>query len=169
MKTEIRNDPERSRGRYWLAMSDAASFRLVRSAIAIAETLRRDLAEQVHVLAPLTPPEIAVQLLTAAEMGWGKSKATALMGQVAELRGHGGAARARAWLLLRVAVGELPTLLWPQEKLPSRRELIEELERQAVRARGEPALLSSKAELLEQRCRDGIAAARGGADDGLNQ
>lgn len=160
MKTDLRKNPERSLGRYWLAMSDAAAFRLVRSAIGIAEVLRRDLADQAHVLAPLTPPEIALQLLTAAEMGWGKSKALALMGQVAELRGHDGASRAKAWQLLRGAMTQLPTLLWPQEKLPSRRELIEELDRQAERARGELSLLPSKTEQLEQQCRDGIAALR---------
>lgn len=160
MKTDLRKNPERSLGRYWLAMSDAAAFRLVRTAIGIAEVLRRDLADQARVLAPLTPPEIALQLLTAAEMGWGKSKALTLMGQVAELRGHDGAARAKAWQLLRAAMTQMPTLLWPQEKLPGRRELIEELDRQAERARGELALLPSKTEQLEQQCRDGIAALR---------
>ena len=154
MKSDLRNNPQRSLGRYWLAMSDASAFTLVRSAIAIADVLRRDLADQAHLVTAINAAQVAVQLLTAAEHGWGKGKATHLMAQLVDLRGHDSFSRARAWLLLREAMASLPTILWAQEKLTARRELIDDIERQANAARAVKAPGTSKLEILEQQWRE---------------
>lgn len=169
MKSDLRNNPQRSIGRYWLAMSDAAAFTLVRSALAIAGKLRGHVAEQVHVVPPLSGPELAVALLTAAEGGWGKGKAAHLMAEVADLKGIDCLGRAKAWTLLRDAVAELPSGLWLHEKLPLRRELIDELDRQAKAARAELPPLPSKLELQEQQWRDTVLAARAAARGGAQQ
>lgn len=159
MKSDLRGNPQRSMGRYWLAMSDAAAFSIVRSALKSAAALRAAIAEQVHVVSTLESPDIAVMLLTAGEAGWGKGKAGHLMAEVADLKGHDYLSRAKAWALLRDAVAELPTTVWSQEKLPLRRELIDELERQVRAARDEQAPLPSKVELREQTWRDSVANA----------
>lgn len=156
MKSDLRKNPQRSMGRYWLAMSDASAFTLVRSAIAIADALRRDLADQAQVVTSISVPEVAVQLLTAAEGAWGKGKGAHLMAQLADVRGHDCFCRARAWLLLRDAVASLPTVLWPQEKLTARRELLDDIERQANAARAETAPLPSKLEVREQQWRESV-------------
>ncbi|WEF32218.1 hypothetical protein [Pseudoduganella chitinolytica] len=156
MKSDLRKNPQRSMGRYWLAMSDASAFTLVRSAIAIAHTLRRDMADQARIVPILSAPEIAVQLLTAAEAAWGKGKGTHLMAQLASLRGHDCVCRARAWMVLRDAVTSLPMVLWPPEKLAARRELLDDLERQVNAARAETAPLPSKLEIREQQWRDSV-------------
>jgi hypothetical protein len=160
LKSDLRKNPQRSLGRYWLAMSDASAFTLVRSSIAIADVLRRDLADQAHIVTFISAPEVAVQLLTAAEGAWGKGKATHLMAQLADLRGHDCYCRARAWLLLRDAMTSLPTLLWAQEKLGARRELIDDIERQANSARAETAPLPSKLEVQEQQWRESVMGQR---------
>jgi len=160
MKSDLRNNPQRSMGRYWLAMSDASAFTLVRSSIAIADVFRRDLADQVHIVTHISAPEVAVQLLTAAEAAWGKGKATHLMAELADLRGLDCVTRARAWFLLRDAVASLPTTLWVQEKLAGRRELIDDIERQAHAARAETAPLPSKLEVQEQQWRETVMAQR---------
>lgn len=159
MKSDLRKNPQRSMGRYWLAMSDASAFTLVRSSISIADALRRDLADQAHVVAFISAPEVAVQLLTAAEAAWGKGKGTHLMAQLADLRGHDCVCRARAWTLLRDAVASLPTVLWAQEKLTARRELIDDIDRQAHAARAETPPLPSKLEVMEQQWRESVQGA----------
>jgi hypothetical protein len=156
VKSDLRKNPQRSMGRYWLAMSDASAFTLVRSAIAVADALRRDMADQAQVVTAISAPEVAVQLLTAAEGAWGKGKATHLMAQLADVRNHDCYCRARAWLLLRDAVASLPMVLWAQEKLAARRELLEDIERQANAARAETAPLPSKLELREQEWRESV-------------
>jgi len=163
MKSDLRSNPQRSMGRYWLAMSDAAAFSIVRSALKIAATLRAAVAEEVHVVSSLSVPEIAVLLLTAGESGWGKAKAGHMMSEVADLKGLDYQSRARAWILLRDAVAELPTTVWSQDKLSVRRELIDELERQVRAARDELAPLPSKVELREQTWRESVAAAAAAA------
>ncbi|TWI42501.1 hypothetical protein IP92_05477 [Pseudoduganella flava] len=163
MKSDLRNNPQRSMGRYWLAMSDAAAFTLVRSALAIAAKLRAGVAEQVHVVPPLSGPELAVALLTAADAGWGKGKATHLMAELADLKGVDCLGRAKAWTLLRDAVAELPTGLWALEKQALRRELLDELERQANAAKSELPPLPSKVELREQQWRETALALRAAA------
>jgi len=163
MKSDLRKNPQRSMGRYWLAMSDASAFTLVRSSISIADALRRDLADQAHVMAQISAPEVAVQLLTAAEAAWGKGKATHLMAQLADLRGHDCVSRARAWILLRDAMASLPMTLWAQEKLTARRELIDDIDRQANAARAETPPLPSKLEVMEQQWRESVPRTTGRA------
>jgi len=46
MRSDVRNNPLRSMGRYWLTMADSSAFTLVSTAIAVADELRRDLADQ---------------------------------------------------------------------------------------------------------------------------
>jgi hypothetical protein len=162
MRSDLRQNPQRSMGRYWLTMSDANAFTVVRSAFDIADALRRDLADQARMVALPDVPELAIQLLTAAETGWGKAKATALMTQLGDVKPLDAAARGKAWALLRTAVEGLPTTLWAEEKLATRRELLDELQRQAHGARAELPLLPSKAEQREQQWRDSIAARAAG-------
>ncbi|KQZ44750.1 hypothetical protein [Duganella sp. Root1480D1] len=162
MGADLRRNPERNLGRYWLTMSDAKAFTVVRSVFDIAEALRRDLADQAALVAQPDVPELAVQLLTAAETGWGKAKAVALMAQLGDVKPLPAAARGRAWSLLRIAMEALPATLWAADKLGTRRELLDELLRQAEAAQSELPLLPGKAERREQEWRDSIAArARG--------
>lgn len=158
MRSDLRRNPQRSMGRYWLTMSDASAFTIVKSAFGIADALRRDLADQAQMVALLDVPALAVLLLTAAETGWGKAKAPALMGQIGDARRLGAAARSQAWGLLRVAMESLPTTLWPAEKLLTRRELLDELQRHAQSARSELPTLLSKAERQELQWRESIMA-----------
>ncbi len=158
MGADLRRNPERSMGRYWLTMSDAKAFTVVRSAFDIAEALRRDLADQAALVAQPDVAELAVQLLTAAETGWGKAKAAALMAQLGDVKPLRAAARCQAWSLLRTAVEALPATLWAADKLATRRELLDELQRQALAAHAELPLLPSKEERREQEWRDSIAA-----------
>lgn len=158
MGADLRRNPERRMGRYWLTMSDAKAFTVVRSVFDIAETLRRELADQATLVAQPDVPELAVQLLTAAETGWGKAKAGALMAQLVDVKPLRPAARGKAWSLLRTAMEALPATLWPADKLAVRRELLDELQRQAQAAQAELPLLPSKAERREQEWRDSIAA-----------
>jgi len=160
LKSDLRKNPQRSMGRYWLAMSDASAFTLVRTSIAVADVLRRDMADQAHIVTAISAPEVAVQLLTAAEAAWGKGKATHLMAQLADLRGYDCFCRARAWILLRDAMASLPTILWAQEKLTARRELIDDIERQANAARAETAPLPSKLEVQELQWRESVMEQR---------
>lgn len=158
MGTDLRRNPERSMGRYWLTMADAKAFTVVRSALEAAAALRRDLADQAGLVALPDVPELAAQLLTAAETGWGKAKAGALMAQLGDVKALGPAARGKAWALLRTAVEGLPTTLWAAEKLGTRRELLDELQRLAQSARAELPLLPTKTEQRERQWRDTIAA-----------
>ncbi|WP_028100954.1 hypothetical protein [Pseudoduganella violaceinigra] len=163
MGVDVRRNPERNMGRYWLTMSDARTFTVVRSAFDIADALRRDLADQARLVASAAVPELAVQLLTAADAGWGKGMAAELMAQLVDLRPVGAAARGKAWALLHKAVDGLPVSVWSADKLGARRELLDELQRQALAARAELAPLPDKAEKQEQQWRDSFAArGRGG-------
>lgn len=158
MGTDLRRNPERSMGRYWLTMADAKAFTVVRSAFDVAAALRRDLADQAGLLAQPDVPELAVQLLTAAEAGWGKAKAGALMAQLGDVKALAAAPRGKAWALLRTAMEGLPTMLWAAEKLGTRRELLDELQRLAQGACAELPLLPTKAERQERQWRVSIAA-----------
>ncbi|MGW8393194.1 hypothetical protein [Pseudoduganella sp. HUAS MS19] len=158
MGADIRRNPERSMGRYWLTMSDAKAFTVVRSVFDIAAALRRDLADQAALVAQPDVAELAVQLLTAAETGWGKAKAATLMAQLGEVKPLRAEVRGKAWSLLRSAMEALPATLWAADKLATRRELLDELQRQAQAAQFELPLLPSKVERREQEWRDSIAA-----------
>ncbi|HWW05963.1 hypothetical protein [Collimonas sp.] len=158
MKSDLRQNPQRSMGRYWLTMSDASAFTLVNSSFYIAEALRRDLAEKTQILAKESAAEMAVSLLTAVEAGWGKGKASQLVSKIVELKKHSPARKSTAYSLIRDAMENLPLTLWPPDKLPARRELLEELGRLASNAQAEMPLLPSYEEQREQQWRDSIAA-----------
>jgi len=157
VRSDLRKNPQRSMGRYWLTMSDAAAFTLVRSSVALAEALRRELADKLKVVAEPGPVEIATVLLTAAEAGWGKGKANQLLAQVVGGSRPGSAQRAGICLCLRDTLAQLPLSLWPQDKLPARRELLEELARQVHVAQADLPAQPSREEIREQAWRDQVA------------
>jgi len=158
MKSDLRKNPMRSMGRYWLTMSDASAFMLVKSSVAVAETLRRELSDKAQVHVRVTAPELAVILLTAAEAGWGKGKASQLISQIAETKNTAIEQRSRVFLLMREAMAKLPLTLWTQDKLQARRELLEELTRQINFMQAEVPSLPSREEVREQAWRNAIAA-----------
>jgi hypothetical protein len=160
MRSDVRNNPLRSMGRYWLTMADSSAFTLVSTAIAVADELRRDLADQAGLPTRQSSAELGVVLLTAAESGWGKAKATQLVSQVVEMGGPAQAVRGTIYLLVRNAVAKLPLVLWAQDKHTARRELIEELTRQLNVFQVEMTTHPSKDELRERAWRDAIAALR---------
>lgn len=160
MKSDLRKNPQRSMGRYWLTMSDASAFTLVRSSVTLAEALRRDLAEKLKVVAEPSPAEIATVLLTAAEAGWGKGKANQLITQIIGGGKPPGEQRGGICLCLRDTLAQLPLTLWPQDKLPARRELLEELARQVNLAHADVPALPTRDEIREQEWRDQIAGLR---------
>lgn len=160
MKSDLRGNPSRSMGRYWLTMADSSAFTLVRSSIGIAEELRNDLAEQTQLPARLNSVELAVLLLTAAESGWGKGKATQLVGQILDLAGVGPRFRGRAYALVRDAMARLPLVLWQNEKLAARRELLEELTRLLNQYQSDLSVNPSRVELRERAWRETVAEQR---------
>jgi hypothetical protein len=160
VKSDLRNNPQRSMGRYWLTMSDASAFTLVRSSVTLAEALRRDLAEKLKVVAEPSPVEIATVLLTAAEAGWGKGKANQLISQIIGSHKPDTEQRGGICLFLRDTLAQLPLTLWPQDKLPARRELLEELARQVSLAHADVPTLPTRDEIREQEWRDQIAGLR---------
>lgn len=147
-------------GRYWLTMSDASAFTLVRSSVAIAEDLRRDLSDQEKVLVKQSAAELAVVLLSAAEAGWGKGKASHLVAQMLELKKTGNAQKARILVLVRDAMARLPLILWPQDKQQARRELLEEFTRQANNLQANEPALPTRDETREREWREAIMALR---------
>jgi hypothetical protein len=160
MKSKSVMNPERSMGNYWLTMSDASAFTVVQSCIRVATELRRDLADKAEVLSTHHPVDIAVILLSAAELSWGKGKGTQLAGQIVNLDKCGAVRKATAYKIIRQAISQLPLTLWGPEKMSSRRELLDELEKNAFGAMAEVPLLTTKAEKREQEWRDAIAAMR---------
>ncbi|WP_296555948.1 hypothetical protein [Pigmentiphaga sp.] len=160
MKSDLRGNPSRSMGRYWLMMADSAAFTLVRSSIGVAEELRNDLAEQTGLPVRLDSVELAVLLLTAAESGWGKGKASQLVGQILDLAGVAQSLRSRAYLLVRDTMAKLPLVLWQQEKLAARRDLLDELTRMLNQYQLDLTVHPSRAELREQDWRETVAGMR---------
>ncbi len=146
-------------GRYWLTMSDASAFTLVTSSVAIADSLRRELSDQAKVYVKVTPPELAVILLTAAESGWGKGKANQLVAQISEMKNADAGQRARVFKLVRDAFAQLPLTLWSQDKLAARRELLEEMTRQLHNLQGNLPSLPTREEVREQEWRQTLLAA----------
>lgn len=163
MRSDLRKNPLRSMGRYWLTMADSAAFTLVSTAISVAEELRRELADQVGLPARHGSAELAVVLLTAAEAGWGKGKAAQLVSQLVDMAGPAQAFRGRIYLLVRNAMAKLPLVLWAQDKHSARRELIEELTRQMNHFQAEATTYPSREELQEQAWRDAVSAQRSSA------
>lgn len=160
MRSDLRKNPLRSLGRYWLAMADSTAFTLVSTAIAVAEELRQELADQAGLPTRLGSADLALVLLTAAESGWGKGKAAQLVAQLVDLSGPAQAAKGRVYLLVRNAMTKLPLVLWPQDKHSARRELIEELTRQLNHFQIEATTYPSREELRERAWRDAVAALR---------
>ena len=160
MKSDLRKNPLRSIGRYWLTMADSSAFTLVRSAIGTAEDLRQELAAQVNLPTRQDSAELAVVLLTATESGWGKGKAAQLVAQIVDLSGPAQAARGKVYLIVRDAMAKLPLTLWPQEKQAARRELLEELTRQLNQFQAEMSAHPSREELREQAWRDAVSQLR---------
>lgn len=160
MKSDLRKNPQRSLGRYWLTMSDASAFTLVRSSVSIAEELRRDLSDKEKILVKQGPAELAVLLLTAAEAGWGKGKASHLIAQMVELKKMPNAQKARIIALVREAMAQLPLILWPQDKLQARRELLEELTRQVNHLQLDGPASPTRDEIREREWREAVMAMR---------
>jgi hypothetical protein len=160
MKSDLRKNPHRSIGRYWLTMSDASAFTLVRSSVSIAEALRTTLSVKEKILVKQSAAELAVLLLTAAEAGWGKGKASHLITQMIELKKIGNAQKGRIFLSVRDAMAQLPLILWPQEKLLTRRELLEELTRLANHLQDDAPSLPTRDEIREREWRESIMALR---------
>ncbi|WP_081768921.1 hypothetical protein [Herbaspirillum sp. RV1423] len=156
MRSDLRRNPLRSIGRYWLTMSDASAFMLVKSCVSIAETLRSELSDKARIHVKISGPELAVILLTAAESGWGKGKANQLVLQISEMKNPDATQRARVFNLVRDAMAQLPLTLWSQEKLPARRELLEELTRQLQGIYGDLPMLPNREEIREQEWRAAI-------------
>lgn len=160
MKSDLRNNPQRSMGRYWLTMADSSAFTLVRSSIAAAQELRQELADQVSLPAKQGSAELAVVLLTAAESGWGKGKASQLVSQIVEMNGPAQKVKGLIYLLVRDAMAKLPLVLWPQEKQTARRELLEELTRQLNLFQVEMTTNPSREELRERLWREAVTTLR---------
>ncbi|ALU89637.1 hypothetical protein [Herbaspirillum rubrisubalbicans] len=160
MKSDLRKNPHRSMGRYWLTMSDASAFTLVRSCIAIADALRVTLAEQEKLLIRQSSAELAVVLLSAAEAGWGKGKVAHLVSQMVEVRKLDNLAKGRVYLLIRDAMARLPMILWPPEKMQMRRELLEELTRQINLYQADVPAVMTRDEIRERQWRESLLAMR---------
>lgn len=160
MRSDLRKNPLRSMGRYWLTMADSSAFTLVTTAISVAEELRQELADQAALPTRQGSAELAVVLLTAAESGWGKGKATQLVSQIVEMGGPAQAVKGRIYLLVRNAMAKLPLVLWAQDKHTARRELIEELTRQLNHFQVEMTTHPSREETREREWRDAVAALR---------
>lgn len=160
MKSDLRKNPQRSMGRYWLTMADSATFTQVRSTIMVAVELRQELADQTTLSTRQGPAELAVVLLTAAESGWGRGKASQLVSQIVDLTGPAQSVRGRIYMLVRDAMAKLPLVLWPQEKQAARRELIEELTRQMTQFQAEMTIHPSRDEVREELWRQAVADLR---------
>ncbi len=145
-------------GRYWLTIADGSTFTLVRSSIEIAESLRRNFSEKIQRLPKLSAAELAVLLLTIAEAGWGKGKVSQMISQIVDIKHVDFQKKGQMYLLIRDAVTQLPLILWTQDKLPARREFIEELTYQISYFMGNVQSFPSKTEILEQEWRNSISA-----------
>ncbi|UWE18933.1 hypothetical protein [Herbaspirillum huttiense] len=160
MKSDLRKNPHRSMGRYWLTMSDASAFTLVRSSIAIADELRVTLSDKEKLLITQSSAELAVLMLTAAEAGWGKGKMAHLVSQMVDVRKLDNHGKGRVYLLIRDAMTRLPTMLWPQEKMQMRRELLEELTRQINLYQDDASSVATRDEIRERQWRESVLAMR---------
>jgi hypothetical protein len=160
MRSDLRKNPLRSMGRYWLTMADSAAFTLVSTAIGVANELRQELADQAALPTRQNAADLAVVLLTAAESGWGKGKAAQLVSQIVDMGGPAQAVRGKVFLLVRNAMAKLPLVLWAQDKHGARRELIEELTRQLNFFQVEMTTHPSREEMREREWRGQVAALR---------
>ncbi|MEN3291021.1 MAG: hypothetical protein V7642_274 [Burkholderiales bacterium] len=155
-----RKVPDRNFPAYWLAMSDAAAFTLVRSVLAFALDLRRDLAEHAQLVSRLHPAEIAVLLLSASEGGWGKGKAAQLADQITDVGSLSAARAATVYLQIHHALSRLPVTAWPAGKEAARGELLDELRSKAHRLHVEIPTRCTVEEEREQQWLDAVTAGR---------
>lgn len=145
---------------YALTMSDAMAFSIARAGFKIARDFKRELVDKTGILCKLHHVEVAVILLMAAEQGWGKGKALQLVNQLVELKDTEPLTKAKAYTLVRDALNMLPITAWGQEKLSSRMDLLEDMNRQVSGAHDQIPLLTTKAERREEEWRNLYAAGR---------
>lgn len=109
--------------RMWLSMSDAASFNAIQSAFSIGCDLRRNLSDA-NVVPQANEGETAIALLgTASDTGSARKLAERVAGDEQLSMKQ----KADSYRLVGRAVESLPVTLWPEEKLPQRMDLIDEL------------------------------------------
>lgn len=160
MKPGSVRDPERGMGNFWLTMSDASAFTIVRTCIDLASELRRDMLEKAQVLSDRHPVEIALSIMNSVEQGWGREKAPMLITQIVDMNKYDASRMAGVHNLIREAICKLPLTMWSDGKLPARLEFIDELRRLAVGAQATMPTLQAKAEKKEREWRAVVAAMR---------
>jgi hypothetical protein len=159
MKSKIVLTPERNMGTYSLAISDAVAFTSVQSCMSIATALRRDLADRAQVLSAQHTVDIAIALISAAELTWGRGKSSQLVGMIVNVSSLDAFRRATVYKLIREAIGKLPLSLWG-DRVTSRKEMIEELEKHTFSAHAELPVFPSKLEKREEEWREAAVALR---------
>lgn len=157
MKSARLLNPDRSMANYSLIIADASAFTAVQSCISIASDLRRDLAEKAQVLSTQHPVDIAIALLGAAELGWGRGKSSQLVTLIVDSKKLDALRRAKVYKLVREGLSKLPLTLWG-EKMTSRRELLEELEKYAILAVADVPRFPTKMEIREEEWREAVQA-----------
>ena len=145
---------------YVLTVSDAVAFSIARTGFKVARDLKRDLVEKTLVLCKLHHVEAAIVLFGAAEQGWGKGKAQQLVDQLVDLSGVAPLTRAKVYAVIRAATDMLPPTTWPAERQASRRDLLEDMDRQVLHAYSEIPLLTTQAERKEEEWRNLYAEGR---------
>lgn len=145
---------------YVLTVSDAVSFSIARTGFKVARDLKRDLVEKAMILCKLHHVEVAIVLFTAAEQGWGKGKGTQLVNQLVDLSGAVPRTRAKVYAVIRAATDMLPPTTWPLDRLASRIDLLDDMDRQVLHAYAEIPLLTTQAERKEEEWRNLYAEGR---------
>lgn len=145
---------------YNLAVSDAVVFSIVRTGFKVSRDLKRNMVAKADVLSPLHPVEISVVLFSASELGWGKGKGSQAVNQIADMKPLSPLTRAKVFTEVRDAIDTLPVTSWPAEKLPARKDLLEDLDRLVFEAHAEIPPLTTKEERREEEWRNMFAAGR---------
>jgi hypothetical protein len=146
-----REVPNRNFPQYWLAMSDAAAFNLVQTALAFSSKLRTQIAEQVRIAPALHAAEIAVLLLSAAEGAWGKGKADNIVKQIVGPATLDPLSMAKVYLLVHRALSLLPETAWAADRMNARRDLLNELRQKGHSVQPALPVHSLKEEVAEQQ------------------
>ena|GEM_PF-1078317 len=145
---------------YNLTVSDAVVFSIVRTGFKTARDLKRNMVAKADVLSMLHPVEIAVVLFSASELGWGKGKGFQAVNQIADMKHVTPLTRAKVFTVVRDAIDMLPVTAWPAEKLPARKDLLEDLDRLVFEAHAEIPPLTTKEERREEEWRNMFAEGR---------
>ena len=145
---------------YTLTISDAVTFSIARTGFKVAKDLKRDLVDKTGILCKLHHVEAASILFAAAEQGWGKGRASQLVNQLVDLTSSPPLTRAKVYSLIRHATDMLPATTWPEEKMASRIDLLEDMDRQVLHAYAEIPLLTTQAERKEEEWRNMYAEGR---------